>query len=167
MVVYMGGRPLTLYDCGYMRDYILTANPANIPLQSRALSGDLLVASYEKTIKKVAPRIATERCLKFTTDETSIIRKERVQNPCVIIPDEEAYYLCSETVNNPSISRNGRWTAEWTLKKLEIVVGADGWNRINSVGTDICNIMRDSWNRMATDPRAKHVFFIPCDSHGF
>lgn len=26
--------------------------------------------------------------------------------------------------------------------------------------------MRDTWNRMTRDPRAKYVFFIPCDSHG-
>lgn len=45
------------------------------------------------------------------------------------------------------------------------MVGADGWHRINSVGTDTCNTMRDTWNRMARDFRAKHVFFIPCDSH--
>lgn len=46
------------------------------------------------------------------------------------------------------------------------MVGADGRHRINSVGTDTCNTMRDTWNRMTRDPRAKHVFFIPCDSHG-
>ncbi len=61
---------------------------------------------------------------------------------------------------------NGRGTAYWTLKKIEKVVGIDRLHRINSVGTDTCNTMRDAWNQMARDPRAKHVFFIPCDSHG-
>ena len=162
----MGVRTFTLYDCGYMRNYILTANRANIPPQRRVLSGDLLVVCYEKKIKKVAPCIATERCLDFTTDETSNTRKERVQNLCVVIPDEGAYYLYSETINNPNVSMNGRWTAEWTLRKLEVVVGVDGWDRINSVDTDTCNTMRDFWNKMAKDPRAKHIFFIPYDSYG-
>lgn len=49
---------------------------------------------------------------------------------------------------------------------MENVVGPDGFDRINSVGTDTCNTMRDSWNRMERDPRTKHVFFVPCDSHG-
>ncbi len=74
--------------------------------------------------------------------------------------------IYSDIINDPNESMNGRWTADWTIKKLDKVVGADGWHRINSVGTDTCNTMRDTWNRMARDPRAKHVFFIPCDSHG-
>lgn len=166
MAVYIGGQPFTLYDCGYMRDYILTANPVNIPPQHRALSSNLLVACYEKTIKKVAPRIAVKRCLNFTKDETSNIRKERVQNLCVVIPDKGAYYLSSKTVNNLNVSMNGRWIAEEILKKLETVVGVDRWDCINSVGTDTCNTMRDSWNRIAKNPRAEYVFFIPCNSHG-
>lgn len=166
MAVYMGGRLFTLFDCGWMKDYILTANPANMPPTRRALNGELLIACYEKTVKKIIPCIAAERYLNFTTDEISNIRKERVQNLCVVIEDQGAYYLFSDTINNSNESMNGRWTAYWTTKKLDKVVGADGWHRINSVGTDTCNTMRDSWNRMARDPRARHVFFIPCDSHG-
>ncbi|MCJ1346197.1 hypothetical protein MMC31_004412 [Peltigera leucophlebia] len=137
MAVYMGGRPFTLQDCAYMRDYILTANPANTPPGRPKLSGELLIACYEKTIQKVIPRITAERYLNFTTDETSNIRKERVQNLCVVI-QEGAYYVCSETFNNPNESMNGRWTADWTLKKIENVVEIDGWHRINLVGTDTC-----------------------------
>ena len=55
---------------------------------------------------------------------------------------------------------------DWTTKKLDKVVGADGWHCINLVDTDTCNIIRDTWNRMARDSRARHMFFIPCDSHG-
>lgn len=40
MAVYMRGRPFTLYDCGWMKDYILTANPASMPPTRHALSGD-------------------------------------------------------------------------------------------------------------------------------
>lgn len=108
MAVYMGGRPFTLFDCGWMKDYILTTNPANMPPTRRALSGELLIACYEKTVKKITPCIAAERYLNFTTDETSNIRKERVQNLCVVIEDQGAYYLCSDTINNPNESMNGR-----------------------------------------------------------
>ncbi len=112
MAVYKGGRPFTLYDCAYMRDYILKANPAKIPPGRRILSGGLLIAFYEKTIQKVIPRITAERYLNFTTDETSNIRKEQVQNLCVVIQKDGAYYMCSETINNPNESMNGRWTAD-------------------------------------------------------
>lgn len=108
MAVYMGGRPFTLYDCGWMKDYILTANPANMPPTRHTLSGDLLIACYEKTVKKITPRIASERYLNFTTDETSNIRKERVQNLCVVIQNQGAYYLCSDIINDPNESMNGR-----------------------------------------------------------
>ncbi len=61
MAVYMGGQIFTLYDCAYMRDYILTANPASILLGRRTLNRELLIACYEKTIQKVIPRITAER----------------------------------------------------------------------------------------------------------
>lgn len=56
--------------CAYIRDYILTVNPANIPPYRRLISGELLITCYEKTKKKVVPRIASESFLNFTTDET-------------------------------------------------------------------------------------------------
>lgn len=121
---------------------------------------------YEKTKKKVVPRIASESFFNFTTDETSNIRKERVQNFCVVIPQKGAYYICSEIVNNAGTSIGGKWTAEWTLEKMEDVAGPDGFDCINSVGTDTCNTMRDSWNKMERNHRTKHVLFVPCDSHG-
>lgn len=112
MAVYMGGRPFTLYDCGWIKDYILITNPANMPSTRRALSGELLIACYDKTVKKITPRIASERYLNFTTDETSNIHKEWVQNLCVVIQDQGAYYLCSDIINDPNESMNGRWTAD-------------------------------------------------------
>ncbi len=126
MAVYMERRPFTLYDCVYMRDYILTANPANIRPGHRTLSGELLIACCEKTIQKVISRITAEKYLNFTTDEISNIRKEQVQNLCLVIQKEEVYYSCSETINNPNKSMNGRWTSDWTMKKIEKVVRIDG-----------------------------------------
>ncbi len=107
IAVYMRGGSFTLYDYAYMCDYILTANPANIPLGRRTLSGELLIACYKKTIQKVIPRIKSERYLNFTTGETSDIRKKRVQNLCVVVQEEGAYYMCSETINKPNESING------------------------------------------------------------
>ncbi len=45
-------------------------------------------------------------------DETFNIRKERVQNLCLVIQEEGAYYMCSEIINNPNVSMNGRWTTD-------------------------------------------------------
>ncbi len=125
-----------------MRDSILTANPAKISPGRHTPSGELLIVCYEKTIQKVIPRITAERYLNLTTDETSNIRKERIQNLCTVIQEERACYICSETINNSNESMNGRWTADWTLKKIEKVVGMNEWHRINSVGTDTGNTMR-------------------------
>lgn len=151
IAVYIGRRPFTLFDCGWMKDYILTTNSANMPPTRHALNSELLIACYEKTVKKITPCIAAKRYLNFSTDKTSNIHKERVQNLCIIIEDQESYYLCSDTINNPNESMDGRWTADWTTKKLDKVAGTDRWHRINSVGTDTYNTMRDTWNRMARD----------------
>lgn len=76
MAVYIGGRPFTLFDYGGMKDYILTANPANIPLTRRAFSGKLLITCYKKTVKKITPCIAAKKNLNFTIDKTSNICKK-------------------------------------------------------------------------------------------
>lgn len=91
-----------------MRNYILTANLANIPPHRRLISDELLIAYYEKIKKKVVPQIASESFLNFTTDKTSNIHKERIQNLCVVIPQEGAYYVCSEVVNNAATSMGGK-----------------------------------------------------------
>lgn len=86
MAIYMGARPFGLYNCAYMKDYIVTANSVNIPPYCRLICGELLIACYEKTRKKIVPRIASKSFLSFTTDGTSNIHKEKVQNLCVVIP---------------------------------------------------------------------------------
>lgn len=96
-----------LYDCAYMRNYIFTANPINIPLGRYAFSRELLIACYEKTIQKIISQITAERYLNFTTNKTSNIRKKCVQNLCIVIQEERIYYICSETINNPNQLMNG------------------------------------------------------------
>lgn len=50
ILMYMGGQLFIFYDCIYIRNYILTANPANIPLRYHILNKELLIACDEKTI---------------------------------------------------------------------------------------------------------------------
>ena len=73
-------RFFTLYDCGWMKDYILTANSANTSIGYCALSEDLLVKYYEKTIQKGLFRITAERYFNFTTNKTFNFQKKKVQN---------------------------------------------------------------------------------------
>lgn len=54
-------------------------------LTRRALNYKLLINYYEKTVKKIIPRIAAKRYLKFTTNKTSNICKKQVKNLCIVI----------------------------------------------------------------------------------
>jgi hypothetical protein len=40
------------------------------------------------------------------------------------------------------------------------------FSRVNSLATDTCSTMRSLWTLFNQDPDTKHVFTIPCDSHG-
>lgn len=37
---------------------------------------------------------------------------------------------------------------------------------MNSLATDMCNTMRALWRILSEDERLRHIFFIPCNSHG-
>lgn len=59
-----------------MKNYIFTANSANMLPTRYVLSSELFIACYKKIVKKVIPCIITKRFLNFTTNETFYICKE-------------------------------------------------------------------------------------------
>lgn len=96
----------TLYDCAWMKNYILTTDPANTLPKCYKLNGDLLVTCYEKTIQTVFSYITAERYLNFTTNETFNIWKRRAQRRCMVVQEKRAYYIYFETINNLNESLN-------------------------------------------------------------
>lgn len=107
MAVYIRRKPLLLLNCKQIKDYIITANLANMLPMRRFLNNELFIFFYEKMVKKIIPRINVKRYLKINTNKTFNIRKKRVQNLCFVIENQEIYYLYSNTINNHNKSING------------------------------------------------------------
>lgn len=82
-----------------------------------------------------------------------------------MIPQKGVYYICSKVINNVVILISQKETTEWTLKKMENIIGLDDFNCINLIGSDTCNKMRNLKNKIKCNLYTKHVFLVLCDSH--
>ena len=82
---------------------------------------------------------------------------------CIVTPIGAFYY---ETEDSKDQSQTAQMLFEWMMRRTEALVGSQGWWRFNSFITDTCNTMRAVWSLVEHDSRTKHVFCIPCDSHG-
>ena len=60
---------------------------------------------------------------------------------------------------------NAIGAAEWLKFHLQLLSNSD-LNRINSISTDTCPTMFAMHDILRESPELRHVFFIPCDSHG-
>lgn len=81
---------------------------------------------------------------------------------CIVTHMGAFYY---ETEDCGSTPQNAEALSAWVFKRLEVLVG-DNWQRVNSIITDTCATMRVVRKIFQCDPRTKHVFCVPCDSHG-
>lgn len=102
----MEKKPFILFDCEQIKDYIFTTNLANISPTRHTFSGKLLIVYYKKIIKKITLYIADQRYFNLIINEIFNIRKEQVQNFCIIIENQKTYYLCLDIIHNSNISIN-------------------------------------------------------------
>jgi hypothetical protein len=64
-----------------------------------------------------------------------------------------------------AIPMNATTAAQWLRNHL-LALSKGDLSRINSIITDTCALMFAMWMEMQKLVEFKHVFFIPCDSHG-
>lgn len=55
--------------------------------------------------------------------------------------------------------------AAWLIIQMLQATEGKLW-RVNSLTTDICNLMHALWKILKKNPRLEHIFYAPCDSHG-
>ena len=115
---------------------------------------------YRATQKKVTSLLQTN--LNFIADESSNIRRERVQNLCVSVKEYGAFYLESEPLQGETL--DGEWNANWLHKKLSAAVSGE-FSRINSITTDTCPTQKKAARILAGRQEYQKVFFVSCDSH--
>jgi hypothetical protein len=84
-------------------------NPLIALPQHKEIAGPLLDLQYKLTTSKVDAILDAEPCLNFVTDESSNIRRQRVQNLCINTASYGAFYIRSETLGAGTL--NGEWNA--------------------------------------------------------
>lgn len=168
MAVFMNNLPFNHYENQYVRDHLYHINSKYFVPDHKALSGHILNECYGTVYNKVAKQLQAARWLNFYTDESNNIRRQRVINFLAHAPpgcgtDGGCFYINSEI--NGSKTMDAGAQLEYVLRQARIATDGELW-KMNSLATDTCSSMRSLWQKIQAHPELKHVFVVPCDSHG-
>src|SRR5579859_998022 len=162
MWCFMGNHPFTMFENSFAKAFLHRLNPAYKPPSRNAISGRLLDSIYTQVKSRTEEVIASFHNINVITDESTDINSSRIFNLSIHSIDGSIHYV-SEDIQ--TISMTAFAAAEWLRKHL-INVSNHNLNRINSITNDTCSTMFSMWGEVEKYPDLKHVFFIPCDSHG-
>jgi hypothetical protein len=122
----------------------------------------LLPKLYSIHKAQVRQVIRHEDFINIIMDESTDVSHNRIINICVATSKGAFYW---ETQDSGSHAQTAQFLTNWLVERVEPLVDGD-WSRVNSVSTDTCNTMRAVWEDLRRLPSRKHIFCIPCDSHG-
>lgn len=161
-VCYLQALPFNLYESEAMKNALHRLNSAYKPPNRKAVGGPLLLTSYDSLQLQVLATVANLEYINVISDESSNINRSRIFNTCLHTPQGALHWISQDIGAK-------RLTAENSATMLHQLMGeiSNGkYSRINSLSTDTCDTMlKTHWN-LQQYPELKHVFFIPCDSHG-
>jgi Protein of unknown function (DUF 659) len=118
---------------------------------------------YQDTRAKIAPYISSTDRLNIIADESTNIRRQRVQNICIHTRELGAVYIDSEAIQGDTLS--GEWNADWLHERIHKITGGD-LSRVNAISTDTCATQRKALRLLSQREDYRHVFSLGCDSHG-
>lgn len=168
MAVYMTNIPFNHYENPYVVASYKSLHPSYKPPSRKLLAGKLLDDAYETVKTRVMEQLNVCNQLNFFTDETANIRKERVINFCCHVPSLTlsrggGFHL--KSVAGLAEKMTAAVQAEWMIKECEEATNHQ-LERVNCIATDTCATMKLMWSHVEQHSKMKHVFFVPCNSHG-
>lgn len=164
MACYMSARPFSLYKDRYMKKFLAGVSQNTYePPSERQIAGDLLEKCYKNVTSQVNQQIARTLSYNFTLDESTDINHNRIINLSVVIPPFGSFFLANIPVEDDTL--DSQYILDFFFLHADKWVNGD-YTRINAIATDTCAVMRSFWRKAAKDPRMRHAFYIPCDSHG-
>jgi hypothetical protein len=83
-------------------------------------------------------------------------------NLLVVVPRFGSLYLENEHVGGKAL--NALFFVDWFFGKMKHY--CLDLKRMSSLSTDTCATMQKTWTGLEKHPLLKHLFFVPCDSHG-
>ena len=162
LAIYVGGKPLSLYDEEFLRAFIYRLNPAYQIPSRQAFGGALLDRAYESLRELVQEEVDNAYTLNLVTDGSANVNHDRIVNISVQTP-MGALYL--ESLGMDAIKHGGQETADYVATRVATWCNND-ITKVNSIATDTENTMRSFIECLHHKPEWKHVFWAPCDSHG-
>lgn len=156
------------YENLYVVDSYKTLHPGYKSPTRKHIAGKLLDEAYKTVKSQIMQRLDACKYLNFFTDETANIRKERVINFYYHVPVSETsqgggFYL--KTVARLANKMDGITQGDWIIKECEEATNGQ-LGRVNCIATNTCATMKSMWSHIGQNSKMKHVFFVPCDSHG-
>lgn len=161
-VCYVDGACFSLYESSTMQQALQRLNPAYKPPSRKTVAGPLLDVAYSTLKVRVDKAIRSEPWLNVITDESSNINNARICNISVHTGLGSFHWLSEDIGSKQATSLN---IASWLRNHLQNLSNNDV-SRINSVATDTCATMLKTWEILRGFADLKHIFCIPCDSHG-
>jgi hypothetical protein len=126
------------------------------------IAGPLLDEVYSEVKGRTDQYISALPLLNIITDESSNVNNARISNVSVHSDPDVLHYI-SEDIRAMQMTATG--SAQWLRTHLLNVANNDP-TRLNSLTTDTCSTMFCMWGEIEKFPDFRHIFFIPCDSHG-
>ena len=161
-VCYIHALPFNLYESEAMQNALHKVNPAYKPPTRRSVAGALLDSTYESLKVEVEATIAIFDWINCISDESTNINTARIFNTCLHTP-HDALHWSSDDIDATQLTAENAATM---IRKNMHAISKGQPERINNLSTDTCDTMLSIHRRLAQYPELKHIFFIPCDSHG-
>ena len=112
---------------------------------------------------KIAPYISSTERLNIIADESTNIRRQRVQNICVHTRELGAIYIESKAIQDDTL--NGEWNADWLHQRIYTITGGN-LRKVNAISTDTYATQRKALRILSQREEYHHVFSLGCDAHG-
>src|SRR5439155_6012647 len=159
---FLGNHSFNMIESPAGKKFLHALHPAYKAPSRKTLSGPLLDKVYKMTKTRTNEMISGMGTLNIVTDESSNIRNNRIYNISLHTPSGRIHYV-SKDIQSKQMTATA--VAQWLRNHLVTLMKGD-IARINSIITDTCKLMFKMWLEIQKLDEFKHVFFIPCDSHG-
>ena len=162
--VFAGGRPLSLFECPYMKKLLHELNPKWKPPTAYQLKEKLLPEAYDQLKDQVMDEILEPSSTwNVIFDASDDVASRRTLNISLATPNGVAVYLGNiDTSDEQHTAEN---TAEQVASYLEPTLSKKK-ERVNSFVSDTCAAARASIRVLTAKPEFSHAFQVGCDAHG-
>ena len=159
--IYKTGSPFTLFeDSAWIG---LFAEFGYKPPSASQLSTRLLDEAYEKIEEGVNYQLRASPMLNMITDESTDISGNRIINTCAMTSSGDCFYISNIEAEAGKLGADE--LADHAISTAEQITNGD-LSKVVSFTMDTCATQWAVWKRFEKQLNTKHIFTVPCDSHG-